>query len=158
MAQVVPGLAHSCGQTVRSPRGQLVASVVHLCSVATEGRRARVRTLASIVGRIISMKLAFDNMVRLMTRVCYRLINTCASWAENILLNDQVLEEVEFWKSADTGYKGARLVEKVSAVRIVYSDASDVGFGGFCIGLGDEVVQGNRSLDESKKSSMWLQF
>ena len=50
----------------------------------TKDEHIHVKTLASIVGQIISLEMAVGNIVRLMTRSAYTLINNCSSWYDKI--------------------------------------------------------------------------
>ena len=46
-----------------------------------------VKDLASVVGQIISLEMAVGNVVRLLTRSAYRLINSCSSWNDRVQLD-----------------------------------------------------------------------
>ena len=43
-------------------------------------------------------------------------------------------------------------------MRVVYSDASEVAYGGYIVGVGGEVAHENWSLEESQKSSTWREL
>ena len=43
-------------------------------------------------------------------------------------------------------------------MRVVYSDASEVAYGGYMVGVRGEVAQQNWSLEESQKSSTWREL
>ena len=43
-------------------------------------------------------------------------------------------------------------------MRVVYSDASEVAYGGYMVGVGGEVAHENWSLEESQKSSTWKEL
>ena len=43
-------------------------------------------------------------------------------------------------------------------MRVVYSDASEVAYGGYMVGVGGEVAHENWSLEESQKSSTWREL
>lgn len=47
---------------------------------------------------------------------------------------------------------------KAGAVRLVYSDASNTGYGGYTVGIGSTVVQGQWSESESQTSSTWREL
>ena len=58
-----------------------------------------VKQLASVVGQIISLEIAVGNVVRLMTRSTYSVINSCVSWQDNVLLDSLTRAELSFWHS-----------------------------------------------------------
>lgn len=55
-------------------------------------------------------------------------------------------------------FNGKRFVQKASTVKIVYSDASEVAYGGYTVGVGCEVAHENWTLEESEKSSTWREL
>ena len=76
---------------------KLMESLGKLLKDAKDGRPIRVRSLASAVGQLVSIKLAVENIVRLMTRECYSQINTCMTWSDSVVINPEVVAELEFW-------------------------------------------------------------
>ena len=100
----------------------------------------RIRTLASIVGQIISMGTAVGNIVRLMTRHCYCAIGNRSFWDQVVPIFPGVREELLFWSSNVNSLNGKFMSPKSSTVGIVYSDASDSGFGGYLVQCGKETV------------------
>lgn len=78
----------------------------------------RIRSLASIVDQIISMRTT----VRLMIRHSYAAIENRSCWDQIASISPGVREKLSFWFT-----KFFKRQAKPSAVRIVYSDASDSG-------------------------------
>ena len=62
--------------------------------------------------------------------------------------------ELEFWKANIHHLNGHSMWFAFSAVRVAYSDASGLGYGGFVVEHADKVVHGQWTLEEQLKSSM----
>ena len=116
------------------------------------------RFLASIVGRVISMGLALGPIARLRTRSMYCLLNSRTSWADRLIINDEVKEELYFWRSCIDEFNGQKLWKSASAVRVVYSDASGTGYAGYTVEHGCHVAHGQWTECEKGKSSTWREL
>ena len=125
---------------------------------ALELTKIPARLLASIVGKIISMGLAIGPIARFMTRNLYALLETRYAWCEHLHLNVEAIKELEFWKSSITKYNAQPFWRVPAAVRIVYSDASDTGFGGYVVEHGPCEAHGQWSPDEVVQSSTWREL
>jgi len=64
----------------------------------TREKTVPVRFVASIVGQIISLQSVVGNKVRLLTRHLFNCINTRASWRAPIIVTEQAISELTFWK------------------------------------------------------------
>lgn len=120
--------------------------------------RLPVRAVASIVGQIMSMSLALGPIARLRTRSMYTDINSCPSWHSYLYLSRESLDELDFWCKNIVQYNGQPIWFKSGATRVVYSDASDRGYGGYSVELGPEVAHGNWSKEEAIQSSTWREL
>ena len=106
----------------------------------------RSRCVACIVGQIISMQAVLDPLVRLKTRNLYNCILLRASWNSLVALTAPAVEELRYWLQSvnDLNIKGADLQESDLCDLEAYTDASEIGFGGYVIpakdGLGRESV------------------
>ena len=125
------------------------------------------RFIASLVGKIISMGLALGPMSRLMTRSLYALLASRQAWCESLEINQGVQRELMFWRSSScvAQYNAQPIWLSPSAVRIVYSDASDTGYGGgggggggYTVEHGLHVAQGSWLPDEAAQSSTWREL
>eukprot|EP00731_Ephydatia_muelleri_P033190 Em0026g10a len=118
------------------------------------------RFIASLVGKIISMGLALGPMSRLMTRSLYALLASRQAWCESLEINQGVQRELMFWRSSSCAaqYNAQPIWLSPSAVRIVYSDASDTGYGGYTVEHGLHVAQGSWLPDEAAQSSTWREL
>ena len=67
-------------------------------------------------------------------------------------------EDLKFWYESIKEYNAQPIWHSPSAVRCVYSDASDVGYGGYTVEHGMHVAQGMWSPEEAKQSSTWREL
>ena len=102
-------------------------------SKARQSAQIKVITLASIVGRITSMGLEFGPISRFMTRSLYAVLESRCAWCEMLTLSSEAREELNFWSSSLGEYNSQPIWHTPSAVRVVYTDASDTGYGGYAI-------------------------
>ena len=116
------------------------------------------KSIASIVGRIISMSIAVGSITRLRTRSMYSIIQSRKSWQDRLWLDDNAKGELVFWHSSLEQFNGQPLWRSPSAIRIVYSDASDTGFGGYSVEHGKHIVHGQWTYTEGKRSSTWREL
>ena len=77
------------------------------------------------------MGLAFGPVSRFMTRNLYAVLESRNVWCDTFTLSTEAVEELTFWSSSLEGYNSRPICHSPSAVRVVYSDASEMGYGGF---------------------------
>ena len=65
---------------------------------------------------------------------------------------------MEFWKRSLSLYNGQPVWCKPSAVAVVYSDTSNIGYGGYTVYHGYHVAHGNWTQEEAAKSSTWREL
>ncbi|XP_065915901.1 uncharacterized protein [Dysidea avara] len=116
------------------------------------------RMLASAIGKLISMSMALGPVTRLMTRSLYGALNTRRSWCALLQLPEEAKSEVEFWIGKIKEFNGQNLWPKPSAVRVVFSDASDTGFGGYTVEHGGLIASGQWTKEEAQQSSTWREL
>ena len=109
------------------------------------------------------MGLALGPMSRLMTRSLYALLGTRQAWCGYLEISQGARYELEFWNSSDcvAHYNAQRIWVSPAAVRIVYTDASDTGYGGgggYTVEHGLHVAQGSWLPEEAAKSSTWREL
>ena len=126
-----------------------------LCEIE-EGQLVPARFLASLIGKIMSMSLG--PVTRLMTRNLYGVLNSRAAWCQKLALSTEALSEVKFWIGEITDFNGQHIWPRPSAVRLVYSDASSTGYGGYLVEHGNKIANGQWSESESKQSSTWREL
>ena len=119
---------------------------------------AGARQIASITGSIISMSLALGSVSRLMTRSLYAVLNSRISWCQKLRLTKEAHEEINFWVNEISHFNGHEIWPRPSALRLVYSDASSIGLGGYMVEHGNLVANGQWSPVEAVHSSTWREL
>lgn len=117
----------------------------------------RARYLASLTGKIMSMSLALGPVARLMTRAMYAMLESRVNW-DMLLWTEEAWEELQFWTGSLKSYNAQPIRYQPSAIRVVYSDASDVGFGGYVVEHGPLVAHGSWTANEAQQSSTWREL
>ena len=125
---------------------------------ACQTSRMLARQLASIVGRIISMGLAIGPVSRFMTRSLYAVLETKYGWCDLLTLPPEAQDELRFWAACIGDYNSQPIWHSPSAMRVVYSDASDTGYGGYIVEHGPCVAYGQWTADEAEQSSTWREL
>ena len=85
-----------------------------------------------------------------MTRALYLVLETRSSWCEFLAVPNEAREELLFWVDCLQEYNSQPIWHSPSALRCVYSDASDTGYGGYTVEHGMHIAQGNWLPDEAK--------
>ena len=116
------------------------------------------KQIASVVGKIIFMSIALGPVARLMTRSLYSLLNSRHSWFETLCITPEAGEELQFWYESITTYRSQNIWKSPSAMRVVYSDASGTGFGGYTVEHGPQVAHGQWSDWEAHQSLTWREL
>ena len=94
------------------------------------------------MGNIISMSIVLGPVARLMTRSLYTLLNSRHSWYEKLQVFLEAAEELQFWRKCLSDFNDQNIWRSPSAVRLIYSDASDTGFGGYRVEHGPQIAHG----------------
>ena len=115
--------------------------------------RIKVLRLASIAGQIIAMSLAIGSWARLMTRSMFFCISQKRNWSSTVVLNQDAQNELNFWLAKVDQYNGRPMVPQSLCVGVVYSDASDTGFGGYLVKCGKHEVAGSWDIHQLSFSS-----
>ncbi|VDI69597.1 Hypothetical predicted protein [Mytilus galloprovincialis] len=115
---------------------RLLLSIVKILDGVSKGKILyRAKLVACIVGQIISMQVVFGSLVRLRTRELYQCIVLRASWKSLVALTAPAVGELRFWSNSvnDLNEMGVNLHESDLYDLKAYTDASDIGFGGFVV-------------------------
>ena len=115
--------------------------------------RIKVLELASIAGQIIAMPLVIGSWARLMTRSMFFCISQKRNWSSTVVPNQDAQNELNFWLAKVDQYNGRPMVPQGSCVGVVYSDASDTGFGGYLVKCGKHEVAGSWDIHQLSFSS-----
>ena len=85
---------------------------------------------ACMIGKIVSMSLALDLVIRLMIHNLYAILNRRLAWCHRLTISDEASWETDFRLSEITNFNGRHIWPNPSTVRIAYSDASATGMVG----------------------------
>ena len=115
----------------------------------------KARYLASVIGTIMSMSLAVGPVSWLMTRSMHALLNSRQYWDQPLSMTPVAKAELQFWSSQLEHINGKEIWQSPSAIRVVYSDPSATGYGGFTVEHGCHTANGAWSVEEMTRSSTW---
>ena len=93
-----------------------------------------------------------------MTRSLYTIINYRNTWNDKVVWTEKAWGEIKFWENNIESLNGKEMRYSAGAVRLVYSDASDSGYGGYAVNVGPRIAQGQWSESESQASSTWREL
>ena len=97
------------------------------------------------------MSLAIGPVARLMTRGMYAMLNSREFWCQTLPMTEEARQELSFWTEQIDSINGQEIWHSPSALRVVYSDASDTGYGGFTVEHGCHIAKGRWSEEEAKQ-------
>ena len=120
--------------------------------------RLSTRQLASVVGKITSLRLALGNIVFLKTKFCQKVIAEQRYWEQKLRLTNECKQEIQFWIKNVCIMNTVGFQKCVSFDRIVYSDASAVGCGGYIVTLNNSEMFVPWAENEKSKSSTWREL
>lgn len=97
-------------------------------------RLVHAKYFASVID---SMSLGLGPLSCLMARSMYAALNT---WCQKLELSNEAREEVQFWFNSLENFNRQDIWPKPSAVRVVYSDTSATGYGGYTVEHGNLIA------------------
>ena len=102
------------------------------------------------------MSLALGPITRLLTRSLYTPgDHGASSW---LCHHAEIKAEIQFWQNNIGQFNGQDLWPKPSAVRVVYSDASNTGYGEYTVEHGGQIANEMWSEEETAQSSTWREL
>ena len=104
------------------------------------------------------MSLAVGMISHLMIRRLYALLSSCMYWCQSLPIKPEAREELKFWFSQIGLINGREIWHSPLALRVVYSDASASGYGGFTVEHSCHVAHGEWSPDKMAQSSTWREL
>ena len=116
------------------------------------------RAVASLIGRIIAMGVGLGPVTRLRTRALYAMLERRLYWSDTLTLSEDARSEIDFWFVCLEDFNGQPIWQDPSAVRVVYSDASNTGYGGYTVEHGTHVAIGQWTQSVAKQSSTWREL
>ena len=121
--------------------------------------RTTARNVAKVAGQIVSMGPGIGPLSRLFTRKMYKFVDATPSWDARVPVDDAVQGEVRFWLENLDKVNGYQIKHTHAFTRIVYSDASEHGYGGFIAQrLGNVIAQGSFTRQEAGTSSTYREL
>lgn len=114
------------------PLHEIEALQLQICRAITQPILP-AKELASLIGKVMSMSIAFGPIARFMTRSLYAVLNTRQSWFQQLQITPAARTELQFWLCNVHKYNGQNIWHHPAAVRLVYSDASSTGYGEYTV-------------------------
>ena len=104
------------------------------------------------------MGIALGPVSRFMTRNLYALLESRNARYDVLKVSPQARVELEFWVNCLHHYSSQPIWHSPSAVKVVYSDASDTDYGGYTVEHGVHMAQGSWLPEEATQSSTWREL
>ena len=122
--------------------------------------KTTARSIAKIVGKIISMMPVIGNVARLKTRYMYSMINNRLSWDNIFSISqfDSALDEMFFWKYTVDSLNTRSLSDYNLPEIICFSDASSVAAGAYSVNFKDHICHAFWSNEDAQKSSTFREI
>ncbi|VDI23314.1 Hypothetical predicted protein [Mytilus galloprovincialis] len=131
-------------------------SDIDLC--LTKNGNVFVRKVASLVRQIISTSPVIGNIVFLMIKHLSIDINSVHSWNSYIHLSVDSIDQINFWRFNLHEANVKPFKTDVSLQTIVYSDASNTGYGGYIVENPYNIAHGTWLESEVSTSSTWKEL
>ena len=96
------------------------------------------------------MLLALDPVARLQTRSLYAVLNSRQTWCQLLIITHETKMKMGFWLGQLVCFIGQNIWHSPSAIRVVYSDASDTGYGGYMVEHCCHIAEGQWLPHEAK--------
>eukprot|EP00111_Clytia_hemisphaerica_P013786 TCONS_00040574-protein len=136
-----------------------IQKLLKLISQALENEFLSAREVSRIAGNLISMAIAIGPLVYLLTKQMYKFIASSFSWDKRRLINFDVIQELQFWQTNLKNVKAFRIKTKPEITKIIFSDASGTGYGGYVVEkLGNIIAKGNFCKQEIQTSSTFREL
>ncbi|VDI76706.1 Hypothetical predicted protein [Mytilus galloprovincialis] len=118
------------------------------------------RSLAQVVGRIISMTPVIGNVARIMSKFCYMEIESRIGWDIPITGYKpvEVLSELKFWLENVTMINYRNLCHYSKSSVVIYSDASNIAAGAYTVELENKIFHKMWTCSETVQSSTWREL
>jgi len=145
---------------IRIPSRRINDCISLLESVLGNTVKVTARLLARCAGKIVSMKPVFGNVVRLMTRFMYILIETKTSWERCFMVEPDhpCLQEIKFWLNHIGKYNVRYLSGYTPTETLIHSDASNIAAGAYVVNCKNSVFRSAWSPDEKVKCSTFREL
>ena len=135
-----------------------VEKLKNLLVSAIRDQSSSYRELARIAGSIVSVALAVGPISRLLTRQMYLAIESRSAWDHTLRFPTALLEELRFWYRNIDSFNGYTLRPPPDSSTVLFSDASDVAFGGFSASLDGVTASGMFTSEDLGQSSTFREL
>ena len=132
--------------------------ILGLLNNLLSSKSTTARKLASIIGKINSTYIVLGSITRMMLKNCHKAIVTRFTWDSYFKLEPETIEELIFWRDNFENLNVRNLSEIQEVSKIVYSDASAVGAGGYVVDVEGAKVFKQWKTGEESKSSTWREL
>lgn len=132
-----------------------VRKLKSLLSSAIRDKASSYRELARIAGSLISVALAVGP---LFTRQMYLAIESRSVLDHTLHFSSALLEKLRFWYCNIDSFNGYSLRPPPDSSTVIFSDASDVGFGGFSASLDGVTASGIFTAEDLGQSSTFREL
>ena len=128
LTQVLPWLGNTWDlvQFVVFANQDRVARVTQLLGQLDTQTAIVARQLAKVTGSLVSMELAYGDLVHLQTKALQMMVATCPEWDSTAEWTAQARQEVAFWLGNLQALNGISLEAADTSGTVSYSDASGV--------------------------------
>ena len=136
-----------------------IEKLLNLLQNTLKSNYVTAKNISKIAGHIISMSIAIGKVSRIFTRQMYKFIDARTSWYKYEYLSEDVKTELKFWLEGLRESNGFRMKENLLTSKIVFSDASADGYGGYLVHRLDKIVaRGKFSNLEINTSSTYREL
>ena len=105
------------------------------------------------------MTIAVGPLTRLFSRQMYAFIESRKNWYEPIPINKLLISEFNFWLRNLQKVNGLKIKAFPTTTKIVYSDASNTGYGGYIVErLSNVIARGDFTPSEKQTSSTYREL
>ena len=101
----------------------------------------------------MSVSLGLGPVTCLMTRSLYANLNCRTAWCQKLNLNNEALQDLEFWDQRLLSFSDQSIWPRESAVSSAYSNAIATGYGSYIVEHGNLVASGQLSPDNAAQNS-----
>ena len=131
-----------------------VTAVMSLLPNLLTTNTVHVKSIASVVGKLISMFLAYGDIIYLRIKCLQMQIATTLTWSEHVRLSERARQEINFWLAYLPTNNGMPLLVPADASVITFSDASGTGLGAISsLGPETENILTHRTFTPAERSS-----
>ena len=99
------------------------------------------------------MSIAIGPLTRLFTKNMHVFIESSYSWDSLRLISFDLKADLLFWRSNLSRCNGLSMTINTQVNKIVYSDASETGYGGYIVHIFDEIIAKGQFNPEEKGTS-----